>query len=121
MSEQILRVALLGAEDDTLVGIESPGEVIAVDNSENSLVDVEVDANVEVLPNVVFGLVLWVRQLVSLQEDSLRDTGVLDSWLDDVDGVVIKVVVDDALPDSVVLVSVFDNWLLEVSVEAKDL
>ena len=121
VSKQIFRVTLLGAENDTLVGVESPGKVIAVDNSENSLVDVEVDANVEVLPNVVFGLVIWVRQLVSLQEDSLRDTRILDSWLDDVDGVVIKVVVDDALPDSVVLVGVFDNWLLEVSVEAKDL
>jgi hypothetical protein len=48
----------------------------------------------------------------------LWDSGVLNSWLDDVDGVIVKVVVDGALSDSVVLVGVFHNWFLEVSTEA---
>jgi hypothetical protein len=52
---------------------------------------------------------------VSFHEDALRDTGILDSWLDDVDGVVIEVVVDNTLSQSVVFVSVFNDWFLEVS------
>jgi hypothetical protein len=58
---------------------------------------------------------------VSLQEDALWDTRVLNSWLNDVDGVVIEVVIDDALPQSVVLVGILHNWLLEITVEAKHL
>jgi hypothetical protein len=38
-----------------------------------------------------------------------------------VDGVIIEIVVDSAFSKSVVLVGVFNNWLLEITVEAKDL
>jgi len=58
---------------------------------------------------------------VSLHEDTLWNSGVLNSWLNDVDGVIIKVVVDGALSKSVVLIGVFNDWFLEVSIEAKDL
>ena len=58
---------------------------------------------------------------MSLQKDSLWHSRVLNSWLDDVDGVIVKVVVDDAFSDSVVFVWVFNNWFLEVSVEAENL
>jgi len=58
---------------------------------------------------------------VSFHEDTLWDTGVLNSWLDDVDGVVIKVVVDNTLSQSVVLIGVFNDWFLEVSREGEDL
>ena len=58
---------------------------------------------------------------MSFHEDAMWDSGVLNSWLDDVDGVVIKIVVNDALSQSVVLVGVFNDWFLEVSREAKDL
>jgi hypothetical protein len=54
MGEQVLGVALDLAESDTLVGVESSGEIISTDNSENSLVDVEIDTNVQVTPQVVF-------------------------------------------------------------------
>ena len=37
------------------------------------------------------------------------------------DGVVVEVVVEDALADPVVLVGVFNNWLLEVGFEVKHL
>jgi len=58
---------------------------------------------------------------VSLKEDALRDTSVLNTLLNDVDGVIVEVVVDGALSDSIVLGRVFDNWLLEVSFEVKNL
>jgi len=56
---------------------------------------------------------------VSLHEDSLWNSGVLNSWLDDVDGIVIKIVVDSAFSDSVVLIGIFNNWFLEITGEAK--
>jgi hypothetical protein len=115
LGEEILWVAFWVVEWNTLVGVEPSGEIIAVDDSEDSCVHIEVHTNVEVLPNVVLGWVLWVWQLVSLHEDSLWDTGVLNSWLEDVDGVVIEIVENDALSQSVVLIGVFNDWFLEVS------
>jgi hypothetical protein len=56
---------------------------------------------------------------VSLHEDSLWNSGVLNSWLDNVDGIVIKIVVDSAFSDSVVLIGIFNNWLLEITGETK--
>ena len=41
--------------------------------------------------------------------------------LNDVEGVIIKVVEDDALSDSEVLVGVLNNWLLEIGEEFKNL
>ena len=119
VSEEVLWVAFWGAKSNTFVGEESPGKVIAVNDSEDSLVHIEVDANIEVLPDVVFRLVLWVWELVSLQEDSLWDSRVLNSWLDDVDGIIVKIVVNDALSDPVVLIGVLDNWFLEVTMESQ--
>ena len=58
---------------------------------------------------------------MSLEEDALRDTRVLHARLNDVDGVIVEVVEDGALPDSVVLGRVFDDWLLEISFEVKNL
>jgi hypothetical protein len=121
LGEEILWIAFGSVECKSLVSEETSGEFIAVDDSEHSCVNIEVHANVEVLPDVVLGWVRWVWQLVSLHEDTLWNSGVLNSWLNDVDGVIIKVVVDGALSKSVVLIGVFNDWFLEVSIEAKDL
>jgi len=121
VSEQIFWVSLWLTESDSLVSKESSSEIITVDDSENSLVDIEVDSNVKIFPEVVLRLVFWEWKLVSLQKDSLRDTGVLNSWLDDVDGVIVKVVEDDTFSNSVVFVWVFNHWFLEISVEFENL
>jgi hypothetical protein len=121
VSEKIFWVCLRLTEWDTLIGKETPGEIVAVDKSEDSLVDIEIDANIEIRPYVIFGLVLWVWKFVSFQKDALRNTGVLNSWLDDVDGVIVEVVVDNALSNSVVFVWILDYWFLEVSTEGKHL
>ena len=121
LGEEVLWVALGGVQRNSLVSIETPGEVIAINNSEDSLVDAEVDGDVQILPSVVLGMIIWERQLVSLQENALRNSSVLNSWLDDVDGVIVQVIVDDALAESEVLIGVLNNWLLEVCVEAKNL
>ena len=41
--------------------------------------------------------------------------------LNDVDGVIIKIVEDNALSDSEVFIGIFNNWLLEICVEFKNL
>jgi hypothetical protein len=51
----------------------------------------------------------------------LRDTRVLFLTLIDVNGIIIKVVVDVALSDSIVLTGTFDDMLVEVADELKDL
>jgi len=58
---------------------------------------------------------------MSLQENSLWDSRVFNSMLNDVDGVIIEIVEDDAFSNSEVLVGIFYDWLLEISVEFKDL
>ena len=117
--EKIFWVALRWVKSNSFIGVESSGEVITVNDSENSSVHIEVHSDVKVLPDVVIGWIFWSWELVSLHEDSLGDSGVLNSWLDDVDGVVIKIVVDGALSESIVLIGILNNWLLEITREAK--
>lgn len=117
LGEQVLWIALGSVEWLVLVGIELPGEVVAVDDAEYSVVDVEVDSDVQVSPGVVLRLVFGVGQLMSLQEGSLWDARVLNLGLINVDGVVFEEVVDDALAGSEVLVGVLDDWLDEEGVE----
>jgi len=121
LGEQVLWVVLISVQFNTLVGEESSGEFIGANDSELSLVDIEVLANVQVLPGVVLGLIIWVWEFVSLEENSLWDSGVLNSVLNDVDGVIVEIVEDDALSNSEVLVGILNNWLLEIGEEFKNL
>ena len=121
VSEVVIGLALRSVQGAALVLVETSREVIAVNNSEDTLVHVQVAAQVEISPGVVSGLIIGERKLVSLEEDALGDTRVLNARLDDVKGVVIKVIEDDALADAEVFVGVFDDGLLEESVELEDL
>ena len=58
---------------------------------------------------------------MSFHEDSLRDTRVLDSWLDNVNGVIVEIIVNNAFSDSEIFVSILNDWFLEVSVEFENL
>ena len=58
---------------------------------------------------------------MSLEENSLWNSRVLNARLNDVNGIVVKVEEDSALPDSKVLAWVLDNWLLEVSFKVEHL
>ena len=121
LDEGILWVLLWGIQCDSLVGIEALCEIISINDSEHSAVDVEVDSNVKVSPLVGLGFLPWDEHLMTLQENALGDSSVLNSVLKDMQCVVIKVIVDGALADTVVLVGVFNNWLLEESVEVEHL
>ncbi len=54
---------------------------------------------------------------MSLEEDALRDTTVLNSILEDVQSVVIQIIVNGAFADTIILVRVFNDGLLEVGLE----
>lgn len=56
---------------------------------------------------------------MSLKENSLWNSRVLNSMLNDVDGIIIKIVEDNAFSNSEVLIWIFNNWLLEIGVEFK--
>lgn len=58
---------------------------------------------------------------MSLEENTLWDSGVFNSWFNDMESIIIKIVVDNALSNSEVLVSIFNYWFLEISIELKDL
>lgn len=117
MSEKIGWISFSSIESNTFVGKESSCEFVTVNNSENSSVDIEILTNIEVAPCVIFGWIIWMRELVSFEENTLWDSRVLNSWFNNVNGVIIKIIVDDALSHSEVLVWIFNNWFLIISVE----
>ena len=118
--EGILGVVLRGTDVGSLVGVVRASEFVAVNDAEDTVVDVKVHAESEIGP-VVITRAVGFAELGALQENALRDTRVLDSRLDDVEGVVIQVEVDDALSDAEVLSGVLHDGLEEVRLEVEDL
>ena len=118
MSEWVIWESLWNTNVKSLVREVTFGEFITVNNSEHSRINIDICAESQICPVVVSRLV-WFGQLVSLQEDSLWDSCILYSALNDMDSVIIKVIVENALADSVVLIRVFNNWFLEVDFEIK--
>ena len=58
---------------------------------------------------------------MSLKENTLWDSRVFNSWFNNMESIIIKIVVDDALSDSEVLIGIFNYWFLEIGIELKDL
>jgi len=61
------------------------------------------------------------ENLVSLEEDSLRDTTVFNSVLKDMESIVVKIIINSALADTVVFCGVLNNGLLEIGLEMEHL
>jgi hypothetical protein len=106
---------------NAFVGVEAASKIVAIDDAEDSGVDVDGAANCEITPGVKIGRAVGLGNKVALKENSLRDTWVLDARLDNVNCVVLEVVENDALAEAVVLSGVLNDGLLEVGVELKDL
>ena len=120
MSKGIVWEVFWTANVNTFVGVESLGEVVTIDDAENSRVDIKIAAEFQIGP-IDKGCVASLGQFVSLKEDSLRNSRVLNAALNDVDGVIVKIVVKNAFADSIVLSWVLHYWLLEVGFEVKHL
>jgi hypothetical protein len=51
------------------------------------------------------------------KENTLRDTSILDTWLNDVEGIILQIVVKDAFSNSEVFIWILNNRLLKVYIE----
>ena len=120
VNEWVIWEVFRGSNVDTLISIEGFGEIITVNNAEYSFVNIEVHSESEIWP-IIYYITVWLWKLVSFQEDSLRNSRVLNFWLDDVESIIIKVEVDNTFSNTVVLILVLNNWLKEVCLEVKDL
>lgn len=121
VNEGVIWELLWGIKGLSLVSIEVFGKLIAVNNSENSSINIEVASEVEVSPVIELRLIIWKWELMSLKEDSLWDSRVLYSAFNDMEGIVIHIVHDNAFSNSVIFVWVLNNWLLEKTIEFQDL
>jgi hypothetical protein len=101
--------------------IESSCKIISIDDTEDSAVDIQIDAYIQISPGVDLGLLAGNEDLVSLEEDTLRDATVLKSVLQDMQSVIIEVIVNSAFPDPIVLIGVLYNGLLEIGLEVQHL
>ena len=120
MLEGVLGIILSRTDVGTLIGIVGASELVTVNDAEDTVVDVEVHTEVEIGP-VVVARAVGLAELSTLQEDALRDAGVGDARLNDVESVIIEVEIDDALSNAEVLCRVLDNGFKEVRLEVEDL
>jgi len=116
----IIGESLAVTKGHALICVEASGKLVAIDNAEDSAVEVNVTTDIKVSPVVAFNLAgNWHK--MSLQEDALGNSRVGDLRFQNMDGVIIEVIVDDTLAKAVVFVGVLDNWFLEVSSKIEDL
>lgn len=119
--ERITGVALWIIKCNTFNLVESLCEVICINNTENSTVNIEVGSNIQISPGVDLGLLTGDENLVSLEENSLRDTAILNSIFEDMKSIIIEIVINSAFTDTIILGGVLNNGLLEVCLEVQDL
>lgn len=118
--EGVIGEALSSTLGLVFVCIEGSGELVAVDDSEDTAIEADVLADAKVLPSVAVDAVDFGHK-VSLQENALRNARVLDSVFHDVDRVILQVVVEGALANAIVFVRAFNNGFLEVTGEVQNL
>jgi len=121
LHERIIWISFWDIKCNTLILVESLGEIISIDYAEDSSIHIEVDANIQISPCVDSGFLSWDEHLVTLEEHTLRDAAVFNSVLKDVQSIVIEIVVNGALSDTVVLIGILYNGFLEVALEVKNL
>jgi hypothetical protein len=113
---------------NSFILVELSCEVIAVNNSKYSCIDIYVYTNIQVLIKVrltlytpVIILSLSFRNFMSFEENSLRDSRILLSLFSYIDCVIIKMVIEDALSYSKILLTTLMNWFLEISIKFQNL
>lgn len=120
MNERIIRCGFSSTLSFILIRVESSCKFVAINNAEDTAVEADVLTNTDVFPVVAVNTVHF-RHEVSLKEDTLWNARVLNFRLLEVDSVILKVVVESALANAVILVSAFSHRLLEVAREVKHL
>jgi hypothetical protein len=70
VNEWVVGVGFSLSKSHTFVSVERPGELVAVDNTEDTSIELDVDSNTEVLPGVGLNAAGF-RHEVAFQEDAL--------------------------------------------------
>jgi hypothetical protein len=87
--EEVIRKAFRLIERHFHVAIELLGEGITVINPENPLKKVDINGDVEIFPSIVIRqLPNHLRDLLALEEDSLRNARILNLLLSDEDSLI---------------------------------
>ena len=118
MNEGVVGVGLSSSKSNALIGVEWASELVTVDYTEHTSVELDINSDAEILPCVSLNAA-WFWDEVTFQKDALGNAGVLDTWFNDVQSWVFQVVVDGAFTNTIVLVGVFNDGLLEVGAEVK--
>jgi hypothetical protein len=94
--KRIIGKSFAAAKGDTFVSVERASELVAVNNAEDTTVEVNISTNLEIAPSEGID---WVklRDEVTLKENALGDSWVLDAGLKDVNSVIFEIVIDGAL------------------------
>lgn len=100
---------------------ERSGVLVSVIDSNRATTDANVEADVEVSGLEGHLRAVLLEHHLSLKEGTLRSASVDDLRFNNLNGPILKVVVNDELSDAVVLEAGLDNTLLEVTVEAEHL
>ena len=92
--------------------------MITIGKADHASIDADVSSDLEVFRHEGVSRVGFVEADMSSEEGSLRNSTVLLLGLNEHDGFVFQVVINGQFSDSVVLIWVLNNWLLEITVEA---
>jgi hypothetical protein len=95
--------------------------LVSIVYSDTSAVDAHIETDSEVSWEEWLSRTILFQNHLSLQENTLWGATVGLFWLVDHDGVILQVVQDDQLSDSVVFKSALDDALLEVAQKSEDL
>ena len=74
MIKRISGVGFGSTDIHTLVGVVRASEVVAVNDAEHTVVDIEVHAKFEIGPIIILTRAVGLDELGALQENTLRDT-----------------------------------------------
>lgn len=83
MNEGIVRVGLGLGKPYAFISVERSGELVAVNDTEDTPIKLDVDSNTEVFPGVGLNAAGF-RNEVAFQEDALWNARILDARLNDV-------------------------------------
>lgn len=92
----------LKAKGSFHIDIELFGEIIGIVNSEDSLIEVNILWDIEILPRKVFLGSQHFGDLLTIDENALDNSGVFDSWFGHMDGFIIKIEVNDARSNTII-------------------
>ena len=78
-------------------------KVISILNSKDSLVEINIRSDIKIFPGIKIHDSNFFGDFLSINKNSLSDSGILNSWLGHVDCLVTQIVIHDTGSNSIVL------------------